>query len=74
MFDDLDAGEDTLTIFGELPNKCPPPKCGFTGRYDEIVRDYIDVGVGLPCDIEYLCPKCGQSVAYWAYGYFDPSW
>lgn len=25
----------------------------------------------IPAEIDYVCTKCGASVAYWAYGYFQ---
>jgi hypothetical protein len=57
-----------------FPRKCP--SCGGT-EFEEKIRDYLDVGVGaggLPLEIEYLCRSCGESVAYWAHGSFDPAY
>jgi len=49
--------------------------CGHT-KFKGEVRDFIDMGHGggLATEIEYLCDSCGESVAYWAYGYFDPAY
>lgn len=55
-----------------------PLKCRNCGCKDhkEVVRDFIDVlnGSGPASEIEYFCSYCGASIAYWAYGYFDPAY
>ena len=56
------------------PLRCP--NCRSTGTRRE-VRDFLDVGVpggGPPTEIEYFCAECKTSVAYWAYGAFDPAY
>lgn len=55
------------------PIKCP--ECGHT-EFTEKMRDFIDFGVGAGpvTEIEYFCGSCGESVAYWAYGSFDPAY
>lgn len=55
------------------PKKCR--SCGHT-EFKERVRDFIDVfeGRGPITEVEYLCGNCNSSVAYWAYGYFDPAY
>ena len=55
------------------PIKCP--YCGHT-NFEEKVHGFIDFGVGAgpATEIEYFCGACGESVAYWAYGGFDPAY
>lgn len=55
------------------PIKCP--ECGHA-EFTEKMRDFIDFGVGAgpATEIEYFCGSCGESVAYWAYGGFDPAY
>jgi DNA-directed RNA polymerase subunit RPC12/RpoP len=55
------------------PIKCP--ECGHA-EFTEKMRDFIDFGVGAgpATEIEYFCGACGESVAYWAYGSFDPAY
>lgn len=55
------------------PIKCP--ECGHA-EFTEKMRDFIDFGVGAgpATEIEYFCGSCGESVAYWAYGSFDPAY
>lgn len=55
------------------PIKCP--YCGHT-NFEEKVHSFIDFGVGAgpATEIEYFCGACGESVAYWAYGGFDPAY
>lgn len=50
--------------------------CGHT-EFNDITRDFIDFGVpggGPATEVEYKCKSCDQTVAYWAYGSFDPSY
>ena len=49
--------------------------CGGT-KIAEHVRGVIDfyMGQGPASEIEYVCDGCGTTVAYWAYGHFDPSY
>jgi len=52
------------------------PSCGHE-FFNDIVRDFIDFGVpggGPATEIEYVCRSCNSSVAYWAYGSFDPAY
>lgn len=56
-----------------------PKTCRSCGGavFNDIVRDFIDVGVpggSLATEIEYVCESCGSTVAYWAYGSFDPAY
>ena len=55
------------------PIKCP--ECGHA-EFTEKMRDFIGFGVGAgpATEIEYFCGACGESVAYWAYGSFDPAY
>lgn len=55
------------------PVKCW--KCG-SAEQQEVVRDFLDVfqGQGPVCEYEVFCADCGTSIAYWAYGSFDPSY
>lgn len=55
------------------PKRCP--SC-FSPDLREDIRDSLDVGVGAgyPMEIETRCNKCGCSVAYWAHGYYDPTY
>jgi hypothetical protein len=82
MIDDVDArlafeplfSNDASSCYTEsgMPIKCF--KCGCT-EIDEKVRDFVDVccGTGPVLEAEYICNACGTSVAYWAYGSFDPN-
>lgn len=59
------------TIKG-YPIKCP--QCGHNS-FNEKIHNFIDYEVATqPSEIEYFCAKCGESVAYWAYGSFDPAY
>ncbi len=55
------------------PIKCP--ECGHA-EFNEKMRDFIDFGVGAgpATEVEYFCGACDVSVAYWAYGSFDPAY
>ncbi len=55
------------------PIRCP--YCGHA-NFKEKMHGSIDFGVvaGPATEIEYFCGACGESVAYWAYGGFDPSY
>lgn len=52
------------------PEKCH--NCGCKTLITEI-KDRIDVGVGvgIPCEYEYICSACGTPVAYFAYGHTE---
>lgn len=41
--------------------------CGSTN----IRATLVDEVSGHPCEVEYKCEECKESVAYWAYGYFE---
>ena len=64
--------EDCYAADG-TPIKCP--ECGHT-EFNEKMRDFIDFGVGAgpATEVEYFCGACDVSVAYWAYGSFDPAY
>lgn len=55
------------------PIKCW--KCGSTEQ-KEVVRAFVDVfqGQGPTCEMEVFCAECGEGIAYWAYGSFDPGY
>lgn len=44
------------------------PECGCS-EISKIVTDRID---GTPCEVFYKCSHCGESLAFWEYGHFDP--
>lgn len=50
------------------PRKCRC--CGGT-KFKSITKDTINC---MPCEQEYRCKNCGEVGAYWAYGYFEPSY
>ena len=54
------------------PIECPI--CG-SHEFKVIDLDWIDSynGMGPVTEQEYRCMSCDELVAYWAYGYFDPS-
>mgnify|MGYP006890187614 CR=1 FL=1 len=55
------------------PKRCY--KCG-CDTFNDVVRStlaVLDNGGGPAMEIEYFCANCGTSLAYWAYGSFDPS-
>lgn len=56
-----------------------PKQCRNCGceSFKDVYRSVLSVlpnGDGPPMEIEYFCFNCGASVAYWAYGSFDPSY
>ena len=56
-----------------MPTRCPI--CGEpTDNCNEVMRGFIDFGVGAgpATEIEYTCNLCESTVAYWAYGYWEP--
>ena len=63
---------DCYTEDGQ-PMKCW--KCGGT-EITEKVRDMLDVwcGQGPVMEFECVCGNCGESVGYWAHGYYDPGY
>ena len=34
----------------------------------------LDNGTGPELEFEERCGSCGESLAYWAYGYYDPAY
>lgn len=48
-----------------------PKKCPYCDS-DSISSKVKDVVSGIACEEEYYCLQCKNSVAYWAYGYFQP--
>jgi hypothetical protein len=50
------------------PKKCP--SCESTD-IEDVIRDKLEY---TPTEIEYICSNCKQTLAYWAYGYFGPSY
>lgn len=55
-----------------------PIRCVHCGSTEQLVcvTDSIDVGVGgggIPCEEEYRCGNCGEVIAYWAHGFFEPA-
>lgn len=56
------------------PKRCY--KCGcveFTSKCRSMLA-VLDNGTGPELETEYFCASCGVSVAYWAYGSFDPGY
>jgi DNA-directed RNA polymerase subunit RPC12/RpoP len=45
-------------------------RCGSEDIVDSVVASIS----GIECEIKYTCSKCGEEVAYWAYGAFDPQY
>jgi hypothetical protein len=46
-------------------------KCSKCGSFD-IVRKIEGIIEHRECEVSYRCGVCGEYVAYWAYGYYDP--
>ena len=47
------------------PRRCP--YCGSNEHKAKVV-DTINYD---PCEIKYICKKCGKQIGYWAYGNYD---
>ena len=62
----LETFEPHKDIYPEYAKKCP--KCGSL-KIVRKVEGYIDYK---ECEVSYRCGICGEYVAYWAYGYYDP--
>lgn len=54
--------------------KCP--ECGSEGPFKEIAMDNMDLhnGSGPVTESRFDCYKCGNNVAFWAYGSYDPEY
>lgn len=50
-------------------------KCG-SHEQREVVRDMVGSlgGQGPVCEVEVFCAECGEGIAYWAYGSYDPGY
>lgn len=53
-----------IGITGE-PRRCQ--HCG-SSKHKAKVVDTINYD---PCEIKYICSKCGKQIGYWAYGNYD---